>query len=246
MNTNRWTWQTSGLLVLIVIELLYIAATRYLLVIFNNVNDIELEAIRTVLRLTSALVTWLLFKDVALDAIRKGKLSLKGLAWQSSLPLLAIILFLSIPVIIGNWNLNQDGTRLFFALSSFPVGLREELVYRGVLLTILTKRFGFITGLIISTIAFTFYHYGALPWTVFNIVQYVTAGVLLSALFWATKSLWLVIWIHTIYDAIWCYTPFLSPPMHISTGFLILYITTGLATVWIFLGYIKNRQFGKI
>lgn len=240
MNQNRWIWQTSGLLVLVLIELLYIGVTRYLLGSFEDANAINLEAIRTIVRILSAALTLWLFKDVVLFSTRKTSNTSNALTWKVALPCLAVLLFFSIPVIQGNWNLPKDGTRIVFALASFPVGLREELVYRAVLITLIAKRFGFIWGLIVSTVAFTFYHYGALPWTTFNIIQYVAAGIILGLLFWTTKSLWLVIWIHTIYDVIWCYTPLLPSPMSQSTGLFMLCLSTSLIILWTCLGHRKD------
>lgn len=233
MNSNRWPFGI-GLLVLIAIEVLYIAVTR-LLLLYENTGIIELETIRTGVRLASAGLTWWLFRDLLITATSKTAAPQKGFSWNTTLPWIATVLFLSIPVMVGDWNLPEGETRLLFAVTSFPVGLREELVYRGVLLTLLVQRLGFVRGLILSTIAFAMYHYGAQPWTLFTVSQYIAGGLLLGTLFWATRSLWLVIWIHTVYDVIYCYTPLISPPWSKTAGIFTLYIITLIIFAWTYL-----------
>ena len=213
---------------------------------FDDPISTELEAARTGLRLASAFLAWWLFKDVLSYATRSKVSLIKHASWISLLPFIATLLFLSVPVLIGSWNLPNAETRLIFGLSSFPVGLREEIIYRGLLLVLIAKRFGFLAGLVVSTLAFTFYHYGALAWTTFNIIQYIAAGILLGVLFWITRSLWLVIWIHTIYDIIWCYTPLLPSLMKSSNAIPIFAIISIVILIWFEIYRQKNKNWNRI
>lgn len=244
MNAERWPWHTA-LLVLILIELLYIVATRLLLNYFEDPHGINLELIRSGVRLASAGLTWWVFKDILHSATSRSSKTIHIFSRKTLLLLIATMILFSVPIMVGNFNLPPGETRLVFAITSFPVGLREELVYRGVLLTLLIKRFGFIGGLLISTLAFTFYHYGALPWTFFNVSQYIAAGLLLGTLFVATRSLWLVVWLHTLYDAIYCYTPFFMMPFSSKVGIMAFSVSISLIAIWVFKAYQRDHKLLK-
>jgi membrane protease YdiL (CAAX protease family) len=105
------------------------------------------------------------------------------------------------------------GTALIFALTSFVVGLREELLYRAVLINLLQPRFGVIGALIFSTLLFTVYHYGtwAVSWLI--ITEIVSMSTILGLMYIYSGSLFAVAMLHAVYDAVWFFGPFIRHPL---------------------------------
>ncbi len=230
MNAARWPF-LYALLVLVALEAVYMAGTRWIMGM-GNPDNIGIELARTLLRLVSAGAVWGILGGI-LEKPRAGRWKLN--AWWL-LPPLAIAACFCVPVLSGDWNLPAGETRLVFALTSLVVGMREELVYRGVLQTLLEKKLGLAWAIVITTICFAFYHYGAQPWSVFTVTQYIAFGIIFGLLYARTRSLWLVIWVHTIYDAIYCYTPLREYPWEPIRTIPILAAATLMIVTWYIFG----------
>ncbi|MGE9293610.1 MAG: CPBP family intramembrane glutamic endopeptidase [Puniceicoccales bacterium] len=227
MNAARWPF-SRALLVLLLLEGAYMIGTRWLMGM-GDVNGIGIELARTILRLISAAAVWGILGGI-LEKPTKG--AWRGGIWWL-LPLLATCLMFLVPLIAGNWNLPEADTRLVFAITSLAVGMREELVYRGILQTLLEKKLGLLWAIVITSVAFALYHYGAQPWNWFTVTQYLCFGVFFGVLYARTRSLWLVIWIHTLYDALWCYTPFIANPWNVQRSIPFLLSAALLTITWL-------------
>jgi membrane protease YdiL (CAAX protease family) len=55
------------------------------------------------------------------------------------------------------------------------------------------------------------------------------AGLLMGIVYARTQNLWLVICLHTVFDAIWSVTPVFSPPFPYSVGVLVLIASSLIA-----------------
>ena len=152
-----------SLLIFAVCELAYVAAARVLFFGFTG-NEIHKELYWSLIRLFSAILILALFRKVFVT---------RSTAVSSSNPLqwLLPLGILLIPIVAGNPPMAFPENYVF-AATSFVVGLREELAYRGVFQNLLRQRFGFWVSLLISNIVFVVYHYGVQPFTVLNILQH--------------------------------------------------------------------------
>lgn len=182
-------------------ELLYVLAARILAPPLAG-NPTELELLRTAARLLSV---------AALALIHRRLPPAPAPARFPLACLFATGMFLA-PVLVGNAGLTGSDRHLF-AVTSIAVGWREELAYRGILQRVLTARLGLVGSLLASNLAFVAYHWGAQPFTAPYVLQLLLCGLILGVVYHASGSLLLVVTLHAVYDAIDCYTPYLSPPL---------------------------------
>jgi membrane protease YdiL (CAAX protease family) len=189
----------------VALEFAYAIGTRVGLKQFYE--GIELELYTTAIRLASAGIYWLMFRDLLRS--RVPQLS----STRQPLFALGIVLVALVPVLVGDWDLDGLATRTVFAATSIAVGLREEIVYRGVLQNLLERRTHWLAAIVVSNILFTLYHYGAWPFTPDYVVEFLLVGGAMGLIYAGTGSLWLTIAAHSIYDALWSFTPILTPPL---------------------------------
>ena len=128
------------------------------------------------------------------------------------------------PALAGNENMGRPLSYVF-AATSLVVGLREELAYRAILQTQLRRRFGVLPALLISNVLFVLYHLGAQAFTPLNIWQMFAAGAIIGLAYEASGSLLLAVALHAIYDAIYCFTPLVNPPLPEIAGSAVLAMT---------------------
>jgi membrane protease YdiL (CAAX protease family) len=81
------------------------------------------------------------------------------------------------------------------------------------LLNLLEPRVGLTGALLISTALFIVYHYGALPTTALSVIEVACMSLVLGLIYVNTGSYVAVVALHSVYDAIWCFGPFLSAPL---------------------------------
>jgi len=129
---------------------------------------------------------------------------------------------MSVPLLVGDLSYMTNATKAVYALTSIAVALKEEVAFRALIQNLLAQRFGNLAAIILSTIMFTAYHIGAIPLVLFAYGQVVIAGLLLGVVYARTQNLWLVVWLHTLYDALWSVTPVLSPPLPYIVGLVVL------------------------
>ena len=214
----------------IVIEIAYAVFTRTWL--REHSQGVELELAISALRLVTAAAYWLLFRDLILSRpTRRSSL-------RSPLVLAGAAVVLAIPFLFRGWEPGGGlGTALVFALTSIVVGLREELLYRAVLLNLLQPRVGLPGAVVLSTVLFLIYHYGALPVAALPIIEVTCMSFLLGIVYAYSGSLVFVAVLHSLYDGIWFFGPYLAAPM--PDVWRPAFLLTGLALVLMW-----ARQFG--
>jgi membrane protease YdiL (CAAX protease family) len=150
---------------------------------------------------------------------------------------------LAIPFLFLGWS-GEGGliTTIVFALTSIIVGLREELLYRAVLLNMLQPRIGVVGALLCSTAIFTIYHYGAVPFTPLWITECVCISLVLGLIYIRSGSLQVVVAIHALYDGIWFFGPYISHPIPDGWRPLFLFPAVVLAIAWWHFGGLANRR----
>lgn len=189
-----------------IIEIAYAVFTRTWL--REHLQGIELELVVTALRAATAVAYWLLFRNLILSRGRR--------TGSAKLPLVlaGAATALAIPFLFRGWSPGGGlGTALVFAFTSVVVGLREELLYRAVLLNLLEPKVGTPGALLLSTGLFVIYHYGALPVTVLAFTEVICMSLVLGLIYVKTGSLIAVVALHSAYDAVWFFGPYLDMPL---------------------------------
>lgn len=209
----------------IALELAYALGTRVGLT--AAYDGIELELYTTAARLVSAGCYWLLFRDLLRS--RTPRLS----SARHPLFALGLIPVALVPVLVGDWGLEGRATQVVFALTSVVVGLREEVLYRGVLQNLLEPRAGWIGAVLLSNIVFTLYHYGAWPFTPDYVAEFFLVGCAMGLIYVGTGSIWLTIAAHATYDALWSFTPILVPPLAKGWGVAFELFAFALLALWV-------------
>lgn len=181
----------------IAIELLYMWLSR---VVYDaGLSYADLELVRTPLRLIAAAIHWLLMADVIFGERPRGQ-PVRKVALCSAL----LVLF-SVPLLVEDYdNFTEDAW--IIAVASFPVGIHEELFFRGIVQTLLVKRLGAARGIGIVVVLFTLFHIGVTDPDVWNFAATAFAGAMLSLLYWRTGSLAGVVMVHAIHDALYAVT----------------------------------------
>ncbi len=216
-------WLRLGVAALV--ELTYAVTTRVWLPQYYD--GISLELLTTAGRLISLLVFFLLFRQLIFSRQPHLHHALHPLA------VCAVVLLLLTPVLVRHYALPSLTTQLVFAVTSVAVAFKEEFLYRGILQNILESRLGVLQAIIFSNVMFTLYHYGAQPFTAWNLTEIFSAGCILGLLYAATGSLMLAIAIHALNDAVWSFTPILTSPLPRPLGSVLLITALILCCVWV-------------
>lgn len=112
--------------VAVIVEIGYAIFTRTWL--SKHVQGTELELLTTALRIVTAGIYWFLFRE--LIAARSSATS----SFRSPFLLASVVSVLAVPILFRGWSPGGGaGTAIIFALTSFVVGFREEILYRAVL-----------------------------------------------------------------------------------------------------------------
>ena len=194
------------LIIAVALEITYAVVTRTWL--RQQFEGAHLELAVSAFRVATIIVYWTLFRDL-IQSRPRAPSTLRH-------PLLGagIAVALAIPFLFQGWSPGGGfGTALVFALTSFIVGLREELLYRAVLLNVLQPRLGTAGALLCSTALFVVYHYGAQPVMWLVVMEITSMSLLLGLIYIRSGSLLTVAAIHSFYDGIWFFGPFLNPPL---------------------------------
>jgi membrane protease YdiL (CAAX protease family) len=191
----------------IVIELAYVLLSRtWLRVSFHG---IDYELLLTAMRLASVVLNWLLFRHTLLRAAlappRAGFSGRAGVALGAGLASVLLV-----PLLFNAGYPADAAYRWVFAGTSIVVGIREEMVYRGVLQQLLRQRYGVAGALLLSNLVFVLYHFGAQPFNLVGLVELSAMALLLGLLYEATGSLVAPMLVHVLYDALWSLGPLLA------------------------------------
>ena len=209
----------------VIVELIYIVGSRYVTSNFHEFTP-NSEYLRTILRALSGIAYYYIFKDYILSF----KPSYKFI--KSPYIAISIALFFITPLLVGNLYFMGDYTRVLFAVTSIIVALREELVFRVLIQNSLESKIRPIFAIIITSLIFTAWHFGAVPNNLFAFGQVLVNSIFLGLIYSATKSFILVVSLHAIYDALWSLTPVYSNVVSYNWGFIPLVMAMLFTVVW--------------
>jgi len=103
----------------------------------------------------------------------------------------------------------------------------------------LESKLGAVVAVLLTSLVFTAWHYGAIPNNLFAFGQVFIISILIGLIYAATKSFILVVSLHAIYDALWSFTPVYTDIVNINWGFVPL-ITALMITIGLFYNF-KRR-----
>ncbi len=184
----------------IAFELAYMLFTRTWLREHTSVG-IERELWVSACRMASLVAYWLL-----LHTVISGRVATTA-KLRTSWLLFGLAPLFAVPLLFDGGLPSDPGVRLVYALTSLVVAAREEVLYRGVLLNMLSRSLGPWPALFFSSAVFVMYHYGAQPLTPVGIVGIFCWGCVLGMVYLVSGSLVPGIVIHTLYDAAWSLPP---------------------------------------
>lgn len=184
-------------------ELIYLLVSRAVLPRF--LDGIDLELCTTGLRIATAVLYWVLFRSLILS-----RAPVPLTSGRTAIIVSGLVTILA-AWLISDYALPDATTRAVFAGTSVVVAIREELLFRGVLLNLIHRKFGLVTAVAASNLIFVAYHYGALSLDFPTVVEIFVIGCTYSVIYVATGSIVAVIGLHAAYDAIYSFSPMAHP-----------------------------------
>jgi membrane protease YdiL (CAAX protease family) len=175
----------------------------YLTLSFAIANDFgqwsyEGELIRTAVRLawvaSYAYLYFAYFRNDLSSAEKKG-------AHESYLSFL-IIVFLIFGLGYTNGTNESLVWQIVFAISGLVAGIREELLYRGIVQTIAQNKYGQIAGLWLASCLFTLSHVQYIfHGQFYSLLLIHCAGIIFGCIYFYTQNIIFTGTIHGLYDA---------------------------------------------
>lgn len=220
------------LLLIAAVEILYMAGTR-VAIHYLSAESFSSELTRTALRIATALVYWQLMKPVILS--KKPAFDMVRIV-----PLITgLLLFFSVPVLIGNYALNTS-LAMLFAVTSIAVAIKEEFLFRGIMQNLLQTKFGALRAVLYTSIIFTAWHIGTWEPGVWIFGHIFLASLVLGMVYIRTGSILAVIALHTFYDAVFSFTPLIHKPLNQNWGFVPLILAVAAVYYWAKAGKLKS------
>lgn len=213
------------ILIVAITELCLFITTRIILY-FLPAWAWETELLRTFFRGVATIVYWYYFREMIFCSAPSLK------AAKHPLFISSIMLLLATPLLVGDLSFMGTWAKITFALTSIVVGLHEEFLFRGIIQNSISKRVGLLYSILITSGVMTAWHIGVVSFTLFGYAQIFIISCLLGVVYAKSRSIWLVVALHAIYDALWSLTPVLSPPFSFDFGLVLLLVSLVLAVVW--------------
>jgi membrane protease YdiL (CAAX protease family) len=207
-------------------ELALFVATR-LIIAHWTAWGWEQEVLRSVGRALAAFVLWYFFRDIIFPEAPVKR--------NTRHPLLvaALVILFSVPLLVGNLGFLGPVARVLFAATSIIVGIHEEFLFRGIIQNLIERRLGTLKAIGITSAVMTVWHIGAVYPHFFSFWQVLTISCMLGLIYAATRSIWLVVVLHVVYDALWSATPVLAVPLAYHWGALLLLAALVLTWLWV-------------
>ena len=222
-------------LTILIVEVTFMVLTRVILAQSHG-SLLGAELLRTILRIAAVLVYLALIPEL----INFKTPANAGASARHPAMLLAITLFMAASFfVVSNWGTTPSATRWVFALTSIPVGLKEEITFRALIQNLLAKRFGTPIAVAMATALFVLSHVGVIAPGFTSYAQVALPGLFLGVVYARTQNLWLVIVLHAAFDMPTC-IPFTLVLEHKPETLLFL-LSASLALVWGWTVYSRQR-----
>ncbi len=146
--------------------------------------------------------------DMTEYCIPKFELSLKWLCMAIILPVLVCAVFLlfmdgSFVKNDLDWNskLNLLSAGVFF--TGFGAGIVEELVFRGIMMNAIQKRFNIFVAILVPSLLFGVVHIIGMDFSLLSCILVIVAGTMVGVMFSLITSLTKSVWNSAIVHAVW-------------------------------------------
>ncbi len=150
-------------------------------------------------------------EDMSEYGIPKVKLDLKWLCVAIALPVLVCAVFLlfmdgSLVKNDLDWNtkLNILSAGVFF--TGFGAGIVEELVFRGIMMNIIQKRFNKFVAILVPSLLFGVVHIIGMDFSLLSCILVIVAGTMVGVMFslitFLTKSVWNSAIVHAVWNIV--------------------------------------------
>jgi len=169
----------------------------------NDLRDLIIAILESSLAVTSYVLLFKFFekrKIIELSWSTFGKYAFMGFAAGLTLQSLAVlVLYIATGYSVVKVN------PLSFLLSGFSMaliaGFVAEIIIRGIIFRLIEEQTGTVVALIFTAILFVLLHTGANGATILSVTATtIQAGILISAAYVATRSLWFPIFFHFAWD----------------------------------------------
>ena len=148
---------------------------------------------------------WNAFEKEPISSIGYGRILknkgalLRGFLYGAlSITFVFLLLLLSRSIVVSNFNPNLS-LLSWFVLFVF-VGISEELLFRGYILTILKQNTNPFFALVVSSFLFSFFHLFNPNITVLGFINIFVAGAFFGLIYVESKNLWLPIGFHITWN----------------------------------------------
>jgi len=206
---------------IISIEFVYIVFSTTISILF--VNDlVRSELFRTFFRI----LTLVIYSSIYIK-IEKKKNKIEIIKEEKILMILSIIFLMLFPFLFMKSE-NDLGINILWFLTSFIVGFREEIFYRGFIQNELCKRMKLIPTILLTSIIFTSYHIVYFYWGLWvTLIQVILWSIFIGFVYYITSNILLVSLVHSFYDAL----PFITPirRINISNIYGLLFIMISIS-----------------
>jgi membrane protease YdiL (CAAX protease family) len=211
-------------------ELALFVATR-LIIGHWSAWEWQPELLRTACRALVAYVLWHFFRDI----IFSGVPSKHGV--RHPLFIAALGILLSVPLLVGNLAFMGPFTKVVFAATSIVVAIHETFLFVGLVQNLIEERLGTLRAVGLTSAIMTAWHIGAVYPHFFSFWQVFVISCMFGLIYAATRSIWLLVALHALYDALWSATPMLAAPLAYHWGALLLLVALALTWSWVRLTY---------
>lgn len=198
------------------VEAVFAVANRLAVAQFG-IYTVEAEAIRTALRLLAVWAYWRWLRD------RLRSEPIDGKALARPVLVLPVLVWLSYPPLCTDFGDHGRAVQAIFFATSLVVGMKEEITFRALIQPLLQKHVGEAKAILLTSVLFVAYHLGTVPVTFLGYANIMIAGLLLGVVFARTGSLWLVIGLHSVFDALATLAPVLDRPLPPVLGMILTF-----------------------
>jgi membrane protease YdiL (CAAX protease family) len=192
---------------------------------WHPLTPIQDELVSTAVRIVTALIYWRFFKSQLLS--RKTNSS----TFRSGSFITGLLLFLSIPVLVGYWGLTTP-VAMLFAITSVPVAIKEEFLFRGIIQNLLAEKFGFVKSIVITSTLFLPWHLGSGEPSIWYFSQVFLASAIIGVIYIHSGSLIAAIIVHATYDTLFAFSPLIPMPLNQNSGFIPLIGSVAFILYW--------------
>lgn len=183
-----------------IIETAYLSLSFILALQFGQWS-LEGEIVRTGLRFIPIVLFGYVYQKYFYDENRT--VNVRELTSPNFIAAVSLLMFFAMA--FSNAKNESLTWQSVFAVSGIFAGLREELLYRGIVQSSLQKRFGQQRALLLTTVIFVLSHVQYFFYGQFHGLLFITAAsIIFGSIFLMTGSVVVTSLVHGLYDAVIC------------------------------------------